>query len=102
MCRSLENEICNDIVHVLKNCKIPNSNISKQQKWAIKSLKEKDLVILPADKGKAVVIFDREQYINKVETMLNEDSSTYKFLNNDPTCIYMRKIRWHFETSQSF
>ena len=41
-------------------------------------------MILPADKGKAAVIMDKEEYNNKVNTMLS-DTNTYKKLTRDPT-----------------
>ena len=41
-------------------------------------------MILPADKGKAAVIMDKEDYDNKVNTMLS-DTNTYKKLTRDPT-----------------
>ena len=41
-------------------------------------------MILPADKGKCVVILDKEEYSNKVNMMLS-DERTYRKLIRDPT-----------------
>ena len=49
------------------------------------SLKENEaIVIVPADKGKCTVIMDREDYIQKMETKL-QDTNTYKEIFEDPT-----------------
>ena len=44
--------------------KPPRSNVSKGERQAIDELKKlKDTVILPADKGKATVVLDKEEYM---------------------------------------
>ncbi|XP_072020698.1 uncharacterized protein [Amphiura filiformis] len=48
-------------------------------------------MILPADKGKATVVLDKEEYEEKVTIMLNDDK-TYEKLKNDPTARYKRKL----------
>jgi hypothetical protein len=49
------------------------ANLSKTEKDAIRSLVEdKSIVISPADKGRAVVIEDRETYIRKIKDQINE------------------------------
>lgn len=49
----------------------PTSNVSELEKQAIKQLQDnKQIVIKPADKGSAVVIMDREQYVWEAERQL--------------------------------
>ena len=51
----------------------------------LKFLKDyKDTTIIPADKGKCLVIMDKEQYVAETQKLL-EDKATYKPL--DPTKI---------------
>ena len=51
-------------------------------------------MILPADKGRATVILNKEEYQNKVKTML-EDEKIYARLEKDPTPTYERKLVAH-------
>ena len=48
-------------------------------------------MVLPADKGKATVIMDTEEYEKKVREMLS-DEKTYSKLNSDPTPKYRKKL----------
>lgn len=41
-------------------------------------------MILPADKGNAVVLLDRAEYIEKMTTLL-QDEETYEKIGRDPT-----------------
>ena len=64
----------------------------KENKKLLKKLKkEKDIIILPADKGKATCILDRAEYEEKVNSML-ADKKTYEELPKDPTAKYKRKL----------
>ena len=50
----------------------PRYNITKREKQALKSLNNnKDIVIKPADKGGAIVIWKKEDYIKEGERQLN-------------------------------
>ena len=58
---------------------------------AIKELrKDKDIVILPADKGNATVVMDRTEYVSKMNLMLEDKA--YTRLKKDPTSKIERKI----------
>ena len=46
--------------------------------------KDDDIVILPADKGRATVVMDRKDYSAKMLTMLG-DRDTYQLMAKDPT-----------------
>ena len=58
-------------------------NISKAELMALKNLsRNKSIVILRPDKGNGVVIFDRVDYNNKVESFLS-DASHFKKLDTE-------------------
>ncbi len=46
--------------------------------------KNQSIIVLPADKGRTTVVMDREEYINKANELL-QDNSTYKKLDKNPT-----------------
>ena len=55
---------------------LPKSNLTKQERGALKSLKQnKDIVKLPADKGKAVVVMDTDQYTEQCEQLLGDQTT---------------------------
>ena len=81
-----------EILTVLRNAKPPKSNITREDRQALKSLsKADDVLILPADKGRCTVVLDKAQYTQQVEEMLS-DKDTYKTLENDPTSSNKRKL----------
>ena len=53
--------------------------------------KYRDIMILPADKGKATVVLNVTDYENKVTTMLS-DSRTYEKLKKKNTQNYKTKL----------
>ncbi|CAJ0949911.1 unnamed protein product [Ranitomeya imitator] len=68
------------------------SNISKAEKGAIESLRlNKQFVVKPADKGGAVVVMDRQYYVNEIRSQLN-DSDTYLRITHDPTSDITKEI----------
>ena len=74
-----------DIARVLKKARPPKSNISKEEWRAIKELRtDKEHLILTADKGVALVVMDKKDYIQKMKQLLN-DNNTYRPLKMDPT-----------------
>ena len=70
--------ICASVVNILKNSKREaTQNITRQQRAAVRSLQQDpSITILPADKGKAVVIMDMAEYREKVHTSLS-NKNTY-------------------------
>ena len=72
---------------------MPPSNLSKDEQVALKQLqKEPSIIILPADKGKATVVMDKEDYISQATRMLSEER-TYEKLSKDPTQSDKEKLR---------
>ncbi|XP_075723747.1 uncharacterized protein LOC142765826 [Rhipicephalus microplus] len=66
-------------------------NLSREECKAIHALRNDDkVVILPADKGNAVVLLDREAYNDKVRDLL--DSPAYEELTKDPTPSVQREM----------
>ena len=74
-----------EITEILLEAKKPIPNLSKTESKALKELREDEsIVILPADKGKCLVIMDNDEYIQKMEDKL-KDVTTYKPIKSDPT-----------------
>ena len=73
-----------EVKNLLKKAKTPRSNISREEFQAINELKRDDSrIILTADKGVAMVVLDKEEYIKKAKHLLNQP--TYKKIAEDPT-----------------
>ena len=50
------------------------NNLTSEEKQALQRLKDDDnIVIVPADKGKAIVVMDTEDYVNKTEDHLGNE-----------------------------
>ena len=78
-------EVIHSVGCSLKTCTPPRSNINREEVQALAELRrDSSKVILTADKGVALVIMDRPEYINKVQELLN-DNKTYKEISTDPT-----------------
>ena len=59
-------------------------NLTKVQSITLRELKkERDHIVLTADKGVAMVIMDRQEYISKANTLLNQN--TYRSIPQDLT-----------------
>ena len=87
-CHKLEegkvDELRVEVKNLLKKAKTPRSNILREEFQAIKELKRDDSrIILTADKGVAMVVLNKEDYINKAKHLLNQP--TYKKMTEDPT-----------------
>ncbi len=79
------------MTEVLRRARLPRSNLSKNQKDAVRNLRtDKSILILKADKGNATVILNRTDYDKKILALLN--TPTYKELKRDPTASIERKI----------
>ena len=62
----------------------PKPNLTKQEmKGLLQLRKDKNRLILAADKGVAMVVMDKEDYINKAKKLLGQQA--YKRLDKDPT-----------------
>ena len=67
------------------------ANVSKDELNALKELKlNNNRLILTANKGVALVVIDKQDYIKKVEDLLQE--SSYKMITDDPTAKQKSKL----------
>ena len=88
-----------EVKNVLKKTQLPNSNISKEEFQTIKELKKDDnRIILTTDKGVALVVLNKEDYIRKAEDLLNQQ--TYKKIPEDPTSRQKTKLINLLKTSK--
>ena len=84
-------ELRGEIKAILKKKTNTKPNISKEEYWAIKELRNDNTrMVLTADKGVSMVVMDRENYNNKSKELLQ--SSIYKVLNTDPTTKHKNKL----------
>ena len=80
-----------DINRVLRSSHPPKPNLTKAQNAALRELKrDRDLIVLTADKGVAMVVMDKQDYINKANQLLNQN--TYKVISKDPTNTIKNKL----------
>ena len=74
-----------EVAKVISSAKPPTPNITKAERTALTELsKEESIPIIGADKGKCVVVMDKEEYQRKANTMLS-DEKTYRKITRDPT-----------------
>ncbi len=84
--------IRSDCVKLLKNAPPPKPNISADEQKALQALGKDDaIMILPADKGRAVVVMNTVDYKTKAKSLL-ADSDTYKVLKKDPTAKFTDRL----------
>ena len=80
------------IVGILSKSPKLTPNLSCAESQALKELKKiEGIVFLPADKGRATVIMDRDKHNEKILAMLS-DEDVYRQLKGDPTASLERKI----------
>ena len=71
---------------------MPPRNVPPKEMKALKDLAcDKDVLILPADKGKATVVMNKDDYDAKMMTMLR-DENTYRPVKKDPTSPLERNM----------
>ncbi|CAJ0916116.1 unnamed protein product [Ranitomeya imitator] len=67
-------------------------NLSTLEKRTLKSLQDNtNIIIKAADKGGALVVMNKSQYIGEIRRQL-ADTNTYKKIQSDPTFIIRKKI----------
>ena len=76
----------------LEDAKPTKSTLNREEREAIKELKkDEDIVILPADKGNATVVMNKEQYDRKMKELLEQDD--YRRIKKDPTLKSEKRIK---------
>ena len=84
-------ELRADINRVLRSSQPTKLNLTKEQNLALRELKrDRDCIVLSADKGVAMVIMNRQDYINKANQLLNQN--TYRSIAKDPTSSIKNKL----------
>ena len=84
-------ELRADINRVLRSSHPSKPNLTKAQNIALRELKrDRDHIVLTADKGVAMVVMDRQDCINKANQLLNQN--TYKVISKDPTNTIKNKL----------
>ena len=90
--QSQRDELRAEISGILKNAKVPKSNLCAEEKNALQTLRqEKSIKILAADKGRATVVMDTSNYEDKMKAML-ADRDTYTKLKSDPTKKFKQEL----------
>ena len=84
---------CTNDIKNLRLRPMTSSNLSPSERTAFKSLRKRDDVIIkPADKGGAVVVWRRDLYIAEAQRQL-QNPSHYKLLNQSPLQADLRKVK---------
>ena len=77
-------ELRADVNALLRRAKAPKPNITREERKGLAQLKkDKDKVVLTADKGVAMVVMDRQDYIQKAEESLSQPA--YRTIPRNPT-----------------
>ncbi|XP_077986089.1 uncharacterized protein LOC144440576 [Glandiceps talaboti] len=96
-CRNLNerdsNELRSKVVNILMRPKKIESNLSKEEQLALKDLKQdNDIQILPADKGRMVVVLNTSDYKQKCQDLLSDSGTYLKLGKRDPTTKYKKEL----------
>ena len=79
-----------DVLRLLKTCKPPPDNLSRNQRKTLKEIKEdKNISIYPLDKGSGFVRIENEKAITKIR----EQIGSTKIVKEDPTQTFAHNIR---------
>ena len=85
------NNIRSRIASTVQSASIPDNNLTKDEQQTLKWLKNDNIVILPADKGRVTVVMDKTDYCDKMDALVN-DKQTYKELKRDPMPALQRNF----------
>ena len=93
--RMLDSEQANTVrrsaYNILQQVELPKPNITKEMQEALKNLKQDNsIMILPADKGRAIVVLNSDTYHDKMKTLI--ETGPYQLLNKDPMDRLSRKL----------
>ena len=95
-CQSLDTntteELRSEVYKVLRQPHQLKPNLKREEMVAMKQLKTgRNCMVLTADKGVALVVMDRSDYIKKAKELL-EDINTYRTIQIDPTSRLKNKL----------
>ena len=95
-CRNLDLETAaslrSEVARSVKRRRNLKPNVSKEEITALQDLKkDRTIIVLPADKGKATVVLNKSDYEDKINGILS-DTKTYEPLKKDPTTTIKNKL----------
>ena len=95
MCHKLKEEDArefrSDINSLLRRAQVPKPNLSEQESLGLAQLKKnKDRVVLTANKEVAMVVMDKEDYIQKAESLLVQPAN--RTTDRDPASKIKAKL----------
>ena len=94
---SAKDDIRSRIASTVQSASIPDNNLTKELQ-ALKRLKnDKNIVILPANKGLVTVFMDKTDYFDKMDSLVN-NKQTYEELKRDPMPALQRKLNSKIHT----
>ncbi|MCP3667719.1 MAG: hypothetical protein GY696_35380, partial [Gammaproteobacteria bacterium] len=74
------------VLDIVSTAKLPPRNLPREQRVALANLaQDESRLVLPADKGNALVVLDTAVYHRKMETDVLSDNTKFKPLKSDPT-----------------
>ena len=89
---SAKDNLRSRIASTIQSASLPDSNLTKDERRALKRLKtDENIVIPPADKGRVTVVMDKTDCYDKMDALVN-DKQTYQVLKRDPTPALQRKL----------
>ena len=87
-----KDDIRSRIASTLQSASLTDCNLTKDELHALRRLRnDKDIVILPADKGRVTVVMDKKDYTDKMDSLVN-DKQTYEPLKRDPTPALQQRL----------
>ena len=80
LAEATKDEIRSRVGSTVHSVSIRDTSLTTVEKQALKRLKhDKNIVILPADKGRVTVVMDKTDYYDKMDALIN-DKQTYELL----------------------
>ena len=76
---------------LLRKARAPRANITREEKKALRKIKEDhDRIVLTADKGVAMVVLDKKEYLEKAEALLSQPA--YRTIDRCPTNMLKSRL----------
>ena len=89
---SMNAKACMNIIGDIHRAKMPPKNVTPKEMQALKDLaKDEEILVLPADKGKATVVMNKADYDHKMQQVLC-DEDTHQPLKKDPMTSLENKM----------
>lgn len=90
-------EIRQDVAKILRRAKPPSRNISKDESLALNNIrKNKNIIILKANKGNTIILMDRSEELNYLFNVLKnngyEENIIHKTIKSSTTKTQKRKL----------